>query len=245
MHRPQLNNGRPVYQGLPYLKAIGLDFDTVRRVSLVGGRVRVVAPAIHNGTASMPPLCGALFVLEIQVRLRKEKKNRKACACPVCAGDPDEAQLDLLDVLLVARLKFQATKRALGWKRRTTNGGELKAAICMCQLLATSRCFYPCWNRCAMAFFVASAVILIHCRDCQALPQVPDEQCPLDLKFSTPSQVRKFPANVACGRTTALPFLMLCYNTDGVPLYGPLISYSLLTPTGAFEDGPSPKCAAM
>jgi len=62
----ELNSGRPVLKGLPYLKALGLDFDSTRLVRLVGDSVRI-GQVIHPGTESMPQLCQAVFVLEVQV----------------------------------------------------------------------------------------------------------------------------------------------------------------------------------
>ncbi|KAF5840641.1 hypothetical protein DUNSADRAFT_16014 [Dunaliella salina] len=151
MSELQLNSGQPVYKGLPYLKAIGLDFNTVRRVSLVGGRVRVDS-VIHNGTSDMPPLCGAQFELEIQIGCTPNDK---------------------------------------GYKKGP------------------------------------------------GLEESSDQWCPCSIDLDPTYQED---TGFVIDTTREYPIID---DKDGEPIYGPLISYTLLTPTRALEDGPSPKCSAI
>jgi hypothetical protein len=57
-----------VLRALPYLKAIGVDIDSVRRVDLIESVKinKTVHPGIPGG---MPSLCEAEFVVDIQVSL--------------------------------------------------------------------------------------------------------------------------------------------------------------------------------
>ncbi|KAF5831020.1 hypothetical protein DUNSADRAFT_13740 [Dunaliella salina] len=63
----EINSGRPILYGLPYLKALGLNLDSIRRVKLLGERVRISRDPAHPGNADMPPMCEALFQMELQV----------------------------------------------------------------------------------------------------------------------------------------------------------------------------------
>ena len=55
-------------RALPYLKAMGLNLDRVRRVDLVGGTIGIDDKLLHPGfSGGMPQLCRAVFMLAIQV----------------------------------------------------------------------------------------------------------------------------------------------------------------------------------